>query len=129
VARVAAARFEIYVVSRRTAAGIEPADEGATWRLLSNNNRDLGRAGKIFPDIDSCVAALDRLRRQGDRVVAISMRDGRADWTWRAQIDQVPVAVSSRRYHRRVQAEYACGVFLGLVPGAEVMNAVRFVRL
>jgi hypothetical protein len=118
VARVAAARFEIYVVSRRTAGGIEPADEGATWRLLSNNNRDLGRAGKIFPDIDSCVAAVDRLRG-----------DGRADRTWRVQVDQVPVAVSSRRYHRRIQAEYACGVFLGLAPGAEVMNAVRFVRL
>jgi hypothetical protein len=126
---VAAARFEIYVVSRRTAVGIEPTTEGATWRLLSNNNRDLGRAGTTFSDIDSCAAAVERLRRLGDKAVAISIRDGRADWAWRVQVDQVPVAVSSRRYHRRVQAEYACTVFLGLVPGAEVMNAVRFVRL
>jgi hypothetical protein len=129
VARVAAARFEIYVVTRRTAGGIEPVAEGATWRLLSNNNRDLGRAATIFSDVDSCAAAVDRLRRLSDRATAASMRDGRADWTWRVHVDQVPVAVSSRRYHRRVQAEYACTVFLGLVPAAEVMNAVRFVRM
>jgi hypothetical protein len=126
---VAAARFEIYVVSRRSAAGIEPVAEGATWRLLSNNNRDLGRAATIFSDVDLCAAAVERLRRFGDQAVATSMRDGRADWTWRVQVDQIAVAVSSRRYHRRVQAEYASAVFLGLVPGAEVMNAVRFVRL
>lgn len=126
---MAAARFEIYIVGRRSAAGNEPVAEGATWRLLSNNNRDLGRAGAIFPDVDSCVAAVERLRRVGDRAVPLAMRDGRADWTWRVQVDQVPVAVSSRPYHRRIQAEYACTEFLRLVPGAEVRNALRFVRL
>jgi hypothetical protein len=126
---VAAARFEIYIVSRRDAAGVEPATESVTWRLLSNNNRDLGRAATVFPDIDSCAAAVEYLRGVGERAASISVRDGRADWTWRVQVDQVPVAVSSRRYHRRVQAEYACAVFLGLVPNAEVMNAVRFVQL
>jgi len=117
------------VVIRRTTTGSEPVAEGATWRLLSNNNRDLGRAATIFSDVDSCAAAVERVRRLGEQAVAVSMRDGRADWTWRVHVDQVAVAVSSRHYHRRVQAEYASTVFLGLVPGAEVMNAVRFVRL
>jgi hypothetical protein len=124
---VSAARFEIYLVRHQTADNFESA-AGATWRLLSNNNRDLGRAVSIFEDVDGCLVAVGHLRRNAARATPVSMRAGRADWTWRVQVDQIPVAVSSRRYQRRVQAEYACGVFLGLVEGASVMNAVRLVQ-
>jgi hypothetical protein len=124
---VSAARFEIYLVRHQTADSFESAG-GATWRLLSNNNRDLGRAVSIFEDVDGCLVAVEHLRRNAGRATPVSLRAGRADWTWRVQVDQVPVAVSSRRYQRRVQAEYACGVFLGLVEEANVMNAVRLVQ-
>jgi hypothetical protein len=124
---MASARFEIYFVRRRTEDEAVPA--GATWRLLSNNNRDLGRAITVFPSIDSCAAAVELLRRAVAQVVAISSRDGRANWTWQLQLDRVPIAVSSRTYQRRVQAEYACTVFRGLAGTAEVINAVRFVRI
>jgi hypothetical protein len=124
---VSAARFEIYLVRHQMADSFESAG-GATWRLLSNNNRDLGRAVSIFEGVDGCLVAVEYLRRNAGRATPVSLRAGRADWTWRVQVDQVPVAVSSRRYQRRVQAEYACGVFLGLVEGASVMNAVRLVQ-
>jgi hypothetical protein len=124
---MSAARFEIYLVRHQTAENLESTD-GATWRLLSNNNRDLGRAASIFEDVDGCLVAVEHLRRNAGHTTPVSLRAGRADWTWRVQIDQVPVAVSSRRYQRRVQAEYACGVFLGLVETAAVMNTVRLVQ-
>jgi hypothetical protein len=124
---VAAARFEIYMVRRR-ADGAEIGADGATWRLLSNNNRDLGHAVDVFKDIDLCGAAVEFLRQHAEQAVPASLRSGRADWSWRVQIGQAAVAVSSRRYQRRVQAEYACGVFLGLVAGAGVMNTVRLVQ-
>jgi hypothetical protein len=124
---VAAARFEIYMVRRRV-DGAEIGASGATWRLLSNNNRDLGHAVHIFEDVNLCAAAVEFLRQQAEHAVPVSMRSGRADWTWRVQIGQAAVAVSSRRYQRRVQAEYACDVFLGLVAGAVVMNTVRLVQ-
>jgi hypothetical protein len=124
---VAAARFEIYMVRRR-ADGAEIGADGATWRLLSNNNRDLGHAVDVFQDIDLCGAAVEFLRQHAEHAVSASLRTGRADWTWRVQIGQAAVAVSSRRYQRRVQAEYACGVFLGLVAGAALMNTVRLVQ-
>lgn len=124
---MSAARFEIYLVRHQTPGTIESAD-GATWRLLSNNNRDLGRAATVFEDVDGCLVAVEHLRRNAGLAAPMSLRAGRADWTWRVQIDQVPVAVSSRRYQRRVQAEYACGVFVGLVETASVMNTVRLVQ-
>ena len=124
---MAAARFEIYLVRRR-ADGAEIGASGATWRLLSNNNRDLGHAAEIFEDIDLCGAAVEFLRQHAEHAVPVSLRSGRADWTWRVQIGEATVAVSSRRYQRRVQAEYACGVFLGLVAGAVLMNTVRLVQ-
>ncbi len=124
---MAAARFEIYLVRRR-GDGAEIGASEATWRLLSNNNRDLGHAVNTFEDIDLCGAAVEFLRQHAEHAVPVSLRSGRADWTWRVQIGQAAVAVSSRRYQRRVQAEYACGVFLGLVAGAAVMNTVRQVQ-
>ncbi len=124
---MSAARFEIYLVRHHTAANLESTD-GATWRLLSNNNRDLGRAASIFEDVDSCLVAVGHLRRNVGSSTPVSLRAGRADWTWRVQVDQLPVAVSSRRYQRRVQAEYACGVFLGLITEAVILNTARLVQ-
>ena len=124
---MAAARFEIYMVRRRP-DGAEIGASGATWRLLSNNNRDLAHAVDTFESVDLCATAVEFLRKHAEHAVPVSTRSGRADWTWRVEIGQAAVAVSSRRYQRRVQAEYACGVFLGLVAGAVVLNTVRLVQ-
>lgn len=124
---MAAARFEIYLVRHEPGGGTDSAD-GATWRLLSNNNRDLGRAASAFGNVDLCLAAVQYLRRHAADATPVVVRTGRSDWTWRVQVGEVAVAVSSRRYQRRVQGEYACGVFLGLIDDAAVMDAVRLVR-
>jgi hypothetical protein len=126
---VTAARFEMYAVVRRTAARSRPDPPTAvTWRLLSGNNRDLGRAASAFPDTRSCLTAVRELRRMlPGAVVAVGSPDGRGRWTWRIRLDSVEVAVSSRGYQRRVQAEAACRVFLSLVADAQVTDTLRLV--
>src|SRR5262249_7974039 len=101
---------------------------GVTWRLLSTNNRDLGRATGIFPNGESCLAAIRDLQRHLPSAAAAIARSGRVSWTWRIVIGGVDVAVSSRGYQRRVHCEYACSVFLGLVPDAAVTDAPHVVH-
>jgi hypothetical protein len=137
---VAAARFEIYIRTLRkgTAAPADPAappdrsrpaaDAAVTWRLLSSNNRDLGRAARLYPDVETCLRTVRHLQGVVADAVAVTSRDGRAQWTWRLQVDAVDVAVSSRAYQRRVQSEYACAAFRGLAPRAEVIETPRFVQ-
>lgn len=125
---MASARFELYLLPRRTVAADLPAPAEVTWRLLSSNNRDLGRSATAFPDAGSCLLTVRRLQRLVDRAVAIQLRAGRLAWTWRVRLDGVDLAVSSRTYQRRVQAESACAVFLGLVPTATVTDGPRLAR-
>ncbi len=126
---MASARFELYLLPNR---GVDTTDlpppAEVTWRLLSSNNRDLGRAATVFPDAVSCLLTVRRLQRLVDQVAALQVRAGRVAWTWRVRLDGVEVALSSRTYQRRVQAESACAVFLGLVPQATVTDAPRLAR-
>jgi hypothetical protein len=126
---VAAARFELYAMAR---SGVPRArrqsDAPVTWRLLSGNNRDLGRAAESFPDVAACLTAIERLRiALASPAVTVSSPDGRSRWTWRVAVDSVDGAVSSRVYQRRVQAEAACAVFLALAADAPVTGEVRLV--
>jgi hypothetical protein len=98
-----------------------------TWRLLSSNNRDLGRAPARYATPVDCLAAVHRLRRSLREVGSAAIREGLV-WGWQAEHAGNPVAVSSRRYQRRVQAESACAAFLRLAAGAAVADTVRLVR-
>jgi hypothetical protein len=119
---VASARFELYQVP----ANGETA--GVGWRLLSSNNRDLGRSVLTFPDMRSCQLVVRRLQLMIDKVAVVQLRAGRVDWSWRVRLDGVDVAVSSRTYQRRIQAESASAVFLGLAPDAAIAPAPRLAR-
>ena len=123
------ARFEMYAVVPRTAARARTDQlASVTWRLLSGNNRDLGRAATGFADPAACLAAVQRLREMlHSAVVTVGSPDGRGRWTWRVRLDDAEVAISSRAYQRRVQAEAACRVFLGLAVGARVTEDLRLV--
>jgi hypothetical protein len=124
---VAAARFELYARPRRTpGASGTPVPLVITWRLLSGNNRDLGRAAAPYPDAASCLAAVRDLQHSlAASVASVASPDGRARWTWRISVDARDVAVSSRQYQRRVQAEAACASFVALAAEASVTEAVR----
>lgn len=125
---MASARFQLYVVARAHATDADALSSrdgrlGVTWRLLSTNNRDLGRAARMFPDVESCQAALRYLRSRLPSAAPVIARSDRTRWAWRIVLAGEDIAVSSRSYHRRVHCEYACTVFLGLVPDAGVTDA------
>jgi hypothetical protein len=121
---VASARIELYHVSSADA----PLSPRVSWRLLSSNNRDLGRAAITFPDVPSCQLMIRRLQLLVAEAATVQLRAGRVDWSWRVRLDGADVAVSSRTYQRRIQAESACAIFLSLVPDATVAEAPRLIR-
>ncbi|MFF5080407.1 hypothetical protein ACFY36_25425 [Actinoplanes sp. NPDC000266] len=89
------------------------------WRLLAINNRDLGRAAAAFPDVRTCRAAVVWLQEHAAELRVLTVRTGPTSWGWRILAGGSAVAVSSRDYHRRIQAEQAAAIVLALIPGAE----------
>ena len=105
-----------------------PDDEPAwtSWRLLSRNNRELGRSPGGYLSAQSCVAAVERLRSvicDAARILSVDDRDGR--WCWRLVVDGIPVAVSSRSYHRQRECVYSLDHFTAAVTQAEPPLLVR----
>jgi hypothetical protein len=120
---MAAARFQILAVLSETQTA------GFTWRFLSANNRRLGQSVEVFPDLDACWAAVRELRDRLDGLDMITLRDGLRQWVWRVRLGELDLAVSSRSYQRRVEAEHAGSSFVeqvGHVPAGRPPQVVRF---
>lgn len=118
-----AARFEFHV-----SPGTTSTQPGVFWRLLSKNNRDLGRSPAHFAEYDHCLASLVRLRDELADASPTIHRITATAWTWRLEVAVRPVAMASRAYERRIQADIACEIFLGLVHVAEIVESVRYRR-
>ncbi|WP_026421385.1 hypothetical protein [Actinokineospora inagensis] len=116
---MAVARFQIY----------RSTDDAVTWRFLSANNRSLGQAAHRFSDAEMCSRALLELRTRLSEISATTARETPSQlWSWRVRLAGSDLAVSSRKYHRRVQAQYACRSFLGLVANSPVADLPRVVH-
>lgn len=114
-----AARFRIL----QHRAADEFAEVGpVSWRLLATNNRDLGRASVTFPDSRACREDVLWLQHHSDLLRVVTVRSGPSSWSWRILAGERVVAVASRDYQRRIQADQAAGVVLGLIPGAELVG-------
>jgi len=99
------------------------------WRLLSRNNRELGRSPDVHATVAECVAAVERLRTVVDeaaRLLSVDDRDGR--WCWRLVVDGVTVAVSARSYHRQRECVYSLDQFVVAVAVAQPPLVVREVQ-
>ena len=105
-----------------------PADDDTTeagpvgWRLLATNNRDLGRSSVTFPDQWACRDAVLLLQKHAPVLRVVTVRSGRSTWTWRLFDGDRIVAVASRDYQRRIQADQAAAVALDLIPRAEFVG-------
>lgn len=98
------------------------ADAPVSWRLLATNNRDLGRAANTYPDPAACRAAVLRLQQQAADLRSAIVRAGPSSWRWQITEGRAVVAVSSRDYQRRIQAEQAATIVLTLIPAAELVG-------
>jgi hypothetical protein len=54
------------------------------------------------------------------------VRSGATAWRWRMLVGDTVVAVASRDYQRRIQAEQAAAVVLNLIPHADLVGMYRF---
>ena len=128
---MAAPRFLLFTDGARGGArSREQSDDvrppWTAWRLLSRNNRELGRSPSGYVSTQECIAAIERLRRligDASRVLSVDDRDGR--WCWRLVADAVPIAVSSRSYHRQRECMYSLDHFMEAVSQAEPPVLVR----
>lgn len=88
---------------------ISVAADGASvsWRLLSGNNRNLGRSGRPYDSIEECAEAIVGLVARLDALQALVRPAGEHRWTWMLRDDVEIVAVSGHRYDRQVRCEAA----------------------
>lgn len=93
-----------------------------TWRLLATNNRDLARAPIAYPDAESCRSAVRWLQHNVPALRIAIVRAGPSSWSWRILAAETVVAVSSRDYQRRIQADQAATIAIDLIPAAELVD-------
>ena len=103
---------------------------GVTWRLVAGNNHGLGRAGCFYPDVDSAVVAVERLRRELDRALLGVVRQPEATggWVWHLTLGDEELATSSRAHQRQRESRYSVQQFLAAVPVAQPPAALVLVR-
>jgi hypothetical protein len=89
------------------------------WRLLSGNNRQLGRSAELFDGVAEARLAVVTIRAAGnalERYVVRRMAPVR--WGWSLMLDGVVVAVSGRAYEGERTVVHALEHFLSAAAGA-----------
>jgi len=98
------------------------------WRLISANNRELGRCTEPFLDLVACTAAVERLRDCIDAADELVLQDPTGGWRWRLLLQSQPVAGSSRAYLRRVECLATLVQFRKLTSEALAVPQLRTFR-
>ena len=74
-----------------------------SWRLLSNNNREIGRGLDSFADADSCHVAVKELQNSLDRLEPMIKRADAHRWIWVLADDGRAVIASAHRFDRQIR--------------------------
>ncbi|MGW3953452.1 hypothetical protein ACWEKM_21630 [Streptomyces sp. NPDC004752] len=91
------------------------------WRLVSANNRELGRCVGAFGSLAAGQATVARLReRVADVRALLVMADVPGSWTWRVELDGQDIAMAGRSYQRHRECQYNVNLFLATVPVAQL---------
>jgi hypothetical protein len=122
------ARF--LIVTRPTRGGTGRSDTRTAWRLLSANNRELGRGPVDFRDEETCREAVLRLTVNIEEAVTVMCREQpTAMWGWRLTLGSEPVALSGRSYRRERECLYNLAQFrsgvMGVDPAQVIPHLVR----
>lgn len=82
------------------------------WRLLSGNNREVGRSALDYPDEQSCREAVLELQDELHMLDGSVRRMPSNLWAWQLAKQDTVVATSGRDYDRMVRAQDAMDAFL-----------------
>lgn len=95
------------------------------WRLLSPNNRQLGRSADVFDDLSSCVRAVELLLSGlEDAEPLVTRHTAPVRWTWRILEGNHVVAMSGRSFEAERQANRTLDNFLTSAVLASVVPEV-----
>jgi hypothetical protein len=91
------------------------------WRLLSANNRELGRSYSTFAESAGCAESVALLRAgidTADVAIVAGFRTGL--WHWEVSVNATPIAISPRSFTRQRDCEHNLEQFLA---GVNVVRA------
>jgi hypothetical protein len=95
------------------------------WRLLSANNRQLGRSADVFDDLAACVRAVELLLvGLDDAEPLVTRHRAPVRWTWRVLEGNRVVAMSGRSFEAERQAIRTLDNFLGSAGRASVVPEI-----
>ncbi|MDT4932789.1 MAG: hypothetical protein QOK11_681 [Pseudonocardiales bacterium] len=90
------------------------------WRLLSGNNREIGRGAQVFADAESCRIAVKELQARFHETETFVRRAGGHSWTWQVSLAGKPVAAAAHNYDRLIRCERGLAQFVAQVAVAGV---------
>jgi uncharacterized protein YegP (UPF0339 family) len=108
------AHFQIYGASPRAPL---------RWRLLSGNNRDIGRGADEFATVNACRDAIETLRRNVSELDVALRRVGH-EWTWQLLRAEVAVVIAGHNYDRKIRCERALRQFIERAAQAPISSNV-----
>lgn len=79
-----------------------PSD-AVRWRLLSNNNREIGRGAEFFADAETCRIAIKELQTSIDEYRCVVRRADAHSWIWQLIDDGRVIALSAHGYDRQIR--------------------------
>ncbi|MDQ1751110.1 MAG: hypothetical protein QOE71_2166, partial [Pseudonocardiales bacterium] len=100
--------------------------EPVNWRLLSGNNRDLGRGQAACETAEECRTALSELLSELSDCQGVVRPGAPNRWMWALRLRGVVVAVSGHDYDRQIRCERARSQFMVYAPTAPVDAVVMF---
>jgi hypothetical protein len=103
------------------------ASDPIRWRLLSNNNREIGRSVDSFEDVEVCRIAVKELQANLEHLDRVVRRAGANSWIWVILDGDRPVVAAAHGYDRQIRCGRGLAHFvqeMGLAPvTAEVMTS------
>ena len=96
------ARFQLFALDGKT---------NIRWRLLSPNNRELGRSYSSHATTDECFGAISSMVAALDELVVVTRRRDPTWWEWLLLEQERPVAISGRGHDRQIRSLQAVARF------------------
>jgi len=97
-------------------------DESAPvrWRLLSGNNRELGRGTDEFEDRESCCLTIKQLQIATAALEHTVQRTSSSTWVWLVALEGQVVAASGHRYDRLIRCRQGLMHFVAQLASCEI---------